>query len=253
MGFVDVEFDGEALPRPVDVQLVPADGDVGGWHRQARSAHPLEEAALEPGTEDIWWPVDPEGTAQTTSSRMAGVPCEHSLDRTEVEQPALLAAVKGTLEVVAGNRGCKVQIGPRKGGNRDVVEDISILRGEVASVMQPDRRSGPARPRPGDFKRRRASPGDLPQPRSGGVTEQSAGTAGEHSGEAHARFRDMGVTNRVDASVEAMQSATRRSPLHGALRVAEWPQQLANRHHAVLSFGQLGQSVMPYFAPCLSR
>jgi hypothetical protein len=47
MGLVGVEFGGEAVIGPVDVELVARLGEAGDWSGQARLGNELQEAALE--------------------------------------------------------------------------------------------------------------------------------------------------------------------------------------------------------------
>lgn len=85
------------------------------------------------------------------------------------------------------------------------------------------------------------------------MTEQRLRSCAEDCREALPMQREVCVADRVDTSVKAVQVSAACRSRHLALRIAQRPEQLLDRDHAVLPLRQLCEGSMCRFRPVASR
>jgi hypothetical protein len=85
------------------------------------------------------------------------------------------------------------------------------------------------------------------------MTQQSIRTAGEHSRKAATLCRDVGVPDRVHATVKAVEAPRGYRARDGAGRISEPRLQLPDRYDAVLPARQLCQGCIPFDRSTRSR
>src|SRR4051812_42005873 len=130
---------------------------------------------------------------------MAPAALEQLLDRPEVEQLQLLAALQHSPHMAKGQFSGAIEQRARQGGERNPVFEGAVVRGQDARMMELDRKPWLARYRRGHVQRRRPVSGDSPDTGGGAKTQKRTWPAGEHCGQAAAMGWDEPVADRVDA------------------------------------------------------
>lgn len=163
MGLVDIEFDRKAQIRPVHIEHETVDCNVRRWGRQTAAADGSQETALELGERQVFGNVDPQGTPQGSNPVMATGTSQEGFNCVEIEEASPLGEVQEAFEAM-GCSGGDIEEGARHRGNRNAVDDGTVLRLEYLRVVDANRQPGPAAHRTGDVKRRRTPTIDLPEP-----------------------------------------------------------------------------------------
>ncbi len=157
-----------------------------------------------------------------------GIPCSRQIRRKSRSRSAA-----GALFAPA-----EVGEGAGLGGDRDVVADRGVRRGEGGRAVKDDAlaRGAASGPRNGDVDELRAGRGELPEVRRARVTQDGAVAAGEDRGEPAALLAQVGVADGVDAAIEAVK-ASRADPAGDPLWGEAGPEQLVDPDHSVLAGG----------------
>jgi hypothetical protein len=139
-----------------------------------------------------------------------------------------------------------------QGGHRDAVQGRAVAAVEASDAVERDAltpaataaRRGDLDPRV--YGRARA---DVPQCSRAAVAEHRPGPAGQHGGQPAAARRRTRVPDRVDAAVDAVETAGVEAVLHGVARAAE-VDQLPARDDPVLEFGEPGDPLLTRSTYC---
>jgi hypothetical protein len=135
VGLEEVEFDGEALLRPVGVELVARDDEIHRRPRQPGAPGKRTEAALEARAGDRGVrPVEIDRGAQGAAAGVMAAAVENRFQSAEVEQFVFFAASQHRFDPVGRERAREVELRPRQGRDRDPVDEPPVLIRQVGVV-----------------------------------------------------------------------------------------------------------------------
>jgi hypothetical protein len=101
-------------------------------------AHPDHEALSAAARKGLDVPVGREDTCELVAPLPAGQSFEHTLDRLEIEEPPDLGLVDGVGEAVLGEGVGEVDDGAGQGGDRDAVDERSVLGVDAPGAVHDD-------------------------------------------------------------------------------------------------------------------
>jgi hypothetical protein len=233
-----VEFDDEAVRRPVEVDLEAwmvggdeGEVDQGLW--QSRFA----DEGQEPGLELAAGPLRVLAGGRLRHGSCSSVPvrpCDQVGDRAVVVELQALGLRERPLEAVRLDRRRQVQQRPGDFRDRDAFVLGGVTGIEGARPMQADARQAGAGHGRGDVDPHGRRPEQLPMRRGTDVAQHRALPAGQHRrqpaplGPQHPR-----VHHRIDGTMNRMQPARRHPPRNPGPR-QPGAEQLSRRHHAPL-------------------
>jgi len=188
-----------------------------------------------------------ERDAQPGRAAMAAMAVEHVVDRAQVEDLQLLAALERSGRVVERHAGREVEVRARERRDPDAVNSGDVLDGEPALVDRDARQLAAARGGDGDVPAGPVVGPHAVHARGGAVGEHGAGPAGEHGGHAATLDAQRVVPDRVHAAMQPDEQTAFDEP--GDLRVGEAQRgKLAPGDDAVLTGGQ--RSHHPFGVSC---
>src|SRR5690348_11680722 len=103
--------------------------------------------------------------------------------------------------------GRKVECRARDGSRRDAVQPCPVRFDEGPGTMYVQPRTSVSRDRGGDVDRDRTRRQEPPKPGSGPMAEKSSGPTSQNRREAPAAGRQISMSDRIDAVVDAMEAA----------------------------------------------
>ena len=248
VGLEDVEFDGEALWLPVDVELVA--GEVVGGRRSWKAClfDEIQEASLQAGAGEQRRTVERERPAQAGTARMVPGAREERVHRTEVEETMFFASLEHAIETRGREDGGKVEEGARHGGDWDALADRAVVLSQGRIVAPKIGSPTAVTDRRRDVELPWSTSDQSPEPTRGKVAHHSALAAREYRRQAVAVPCQARMPDGVNPAMEAMQTPRSRRVRDLVARVAQ-PQELSRRDNAVLSLSQLRKPKMAFRSP----
>jgi hypothetical protein len=157
MGLEDIEFDGEALRHPVDVQLMASDVEAGDRPWKSGALDQCQEPALQFRASENRLPVELDGTEETAVRGVSSCAIEQRLDLAEVEQSQLFGPLDGSVQLRSASVDSEVEQRTRERGKGDPLFEGAVPGGQAPCVVDRDRRAGPARNRRRYLERERTA------------------------------------------------------------------------------------------------